>query len=158
MMQIFTEAEIRENYARWERENPTHPLVRATRPVETANVDNLLDLDGDRYLEFAGRRYRVPPVPFRAGVELQAIGAALERLKAADNTPKNRLEYREACERLARVCWSLVRPTGWRRLLRRLLPNPFARATEGELGVLHRFFSACRTTSSVRHLNRPLRA
>lgn len=105
-----------------------------------------------RALQYNGRLYAVPPVPFAAGLELQGLVVELNALQSEDWTEGVAVRLMEFCQSATRLFRRLVRPVGWyQRLVWRARRNPFRDASEGEIGQLLGFFFSCRTTSTVRH-------
>lgn len=110
-----------------------------------ANTQNTLALGDATHLEFHGRLYRVPPVPYRAGAQLQEL-MDLTRRAGRDWKARDQLNGRAA-----QLFFQLVRPVSrWRRLLWPAVGNPFRQASEEEIQELYLFFFACRTKSTVR--------
>lgn len=124
--------------------------VRANEP-EVKNLGPLQDLSRPLPLEFRGRTYLVPPVPFVFGVALVGLQERVRRLQDQPESPEMLAELESIMHEAVALFPSLALPTGWRRLFRRLLPNPFRNASEFEVGELIGFFSGCRMRSGVRH-------
>lgn len=101
-----------------------------------------------------GQQYDVPPVPFRIGMQLNEMLQRLIGMKARAaelSEDRQREEIAALCREAIPLFRRCVRPRShWRRLLWPILPNPFADASEGEIGKLLAFLSACRMTSRVR--------
>lgn len=124
--------------------------IRASEP-EVRNLGPVQDLSGPLPLEFRGRTYLVPPVPFVFGVRLVGLQERVRKLQDQPESEEALDELRSILHEAVALFPSLVRPTGWRRLFGRVLPNPFRNASEFEIGELMGFFSGCRMRSSVRH-------
>lgn len=117
------------------------------RGPQTANAGTVLALAEAGAVFFRGVPWRVPPVSYRDGIRLQQLGDRLAALALAGAPDA---EQEAVITEMVIAFRGLVRPVGWRRLLGRLLPNPFRRASEAEVGQLLAFFTLCRTRSSVR--------
>lgn len=124
--------------------------ARADEP-EVRNLGPVQDLSRPLPLEFRGRTYLVPPVPFVFGVRLVGLQERVRRLQHQPDSPESLAELRAILEEAVEFFPGLARPTGWRRFFRRVLPNPFRSASEFEIGELIGFFSGCRMRSTVRH-------
>ena len=124
--------------------------ARANEP-EVRNLGPVQDLSRPLPLEFRGHTYLVPPVPFVFGVRLVGLQERVRRLQERPDSPEALGELRAILEDAVEIFPRLARPTGWRRLFRRVLPNPFRQASEFEIGELIGFFSGCRMRSRVRH-------
>ncbi|HEX2091819.1 MAG TPA: hypothetical protein VHG28_05420 [Longimicrobiaceae bacterium] len=124
--------------------------ARASEP-EVRNLGPVLDLSRPLPLEFRGYTYLVPPVPFVFGVRLVGLQERVRRLQDRPDSPESLDELQAILEEAVELFPRLARPTGWRRLFRRVLPNPFRSASEFEIGELIGFFSGCRMRSRVRH-------
>jgi hypothetical protein len=122
--------------------------LRASQP-EVRNLSATGALFGSDTLEYRGRRYEVPPVPFALGVALLELQERAGRLQGDVADPA--AELGAILTGAVEIFPRLVRPTGWRRLVWPLLPNPFRAASEYEVGELIGFFSGCRMRSRVRH-------
>lgn len=113
-------------------------------------ADSADDPDVDVFL-FRGVRYRARPLSYVEGAHLSALRLRLTRLQSAPDTMDRVLELRDLVERAATLFYRWSRPVlRTHRLLYRLLPNPFTRMTEHDMGRLLAFFSMCRMRSSVR--------
>lgn len=121
------------------------PAPKLKPQPEPLNVQPTLELGGSMELTFRGVSYIVPPVPFKAGIELSALWTRLENLDGKDPG-----ELAEILTRLVKLFRTLVRPRGMlRRLFWRFTRNPFASASPREVGQLVGFFSVCRALSGV---------
>lgn len=123
---------------------------RASEP-EVRNLGAVQDLSRPLPLEFRGRTYLVPPVPFVFGVRLVGLQERVRRLQDRPDSPESLDELRAILEEAVEIFPRLAYPAGWRRLFWRIAPNPFRRASEFEIGELIGFFSGCRMMSRVRH-------
>jgi hypothetical protein len=121
------------------------------REPANRNLGPVLDLSRPLPLEFRGQTYLVPPVPYAVGVALVGLQERVRRLQGQPESEETLTELRDILHDAVALFPSLVRPTGWRRLFRRVLPNPFRKASEFEIGELIGFFSGCRMRSGVRH-------
>jgi hypothetical protein len=124
--------------------------LRASQP-ELRNLEPAAELFGEAVLEYRGRRFRVPPVPFAFGVALVGLQERIRRMQDAPEGADTLAELHAVLREAVALFPRLVRHTGWRRPLGRLLPNPFRAASEFEVGELLGFFSGCRMMSRVRH-------
>lgn len=116
-----------------------------THQKNTALASNL---NAKAVLDYDGRRYDVPPVPYPEGIQLQKLLIDLEIAEKSDEQGFEEMQalYSEAVTLFHR----LVRPRFWlRRLLWRWMGNPFETASEGDIARLIGFFSACRMRSYV---------
>ena len=152
-----SEAEIR---AAWDAYNREQGIAEegTTPPPAQRNVREVLDLGTTLYVSFRGRAYGVPPLPWREGQRLVAAYGEALRLPALIS-PAERETYTRVMGEITDTLWRNTRPVGWFwRALKRLglLRNPFAAASDAELGELLDFFLASRTkhTGSVRALDR----
>lgn len=102
------------------------------------NMDAARSMDRPREYTHRGVRYTVPPISYEAGLDLASV---VTRLMAGGGHEEMLRTYRDA----VRLAGSLMRPTGWRRLVRPILRNPFALATEAEMGRVLDFLWTCRT-------------
>jgi len=130
----LTVEEIKGRWARVRRP-AARPAEPAPRPL---NLTNVLDLGNLVFFTFRGRAYGIPPLAWAQGEELLDAWMRARELGAIDSREKV-APYFRAIERLQALLWKATRPTGpVRRLLRffHLHPNPFRRATEGEIAEL----------------------
>ena len=112
---------------------------------EVLNTGAVVGLDGVRVLEYRGRRYAVPPVPYTAGLKLQQIVRTFERL--ANDPNASEADALATANEAVGLFASLVR----RPWYARFLPNPFRRASDAEVGQLLHFFWMCRMSTGVRN-------
>jgi hypothetical protein len=131
-------------------------VQRALREEAAQSVGQVKNLDALRALSvsgvfhFRGQKYTAAPIGYDDGAELQRIMLEAYAKRNAETTAETVEEARGVCSRLAVIYRRASRPSSrWRRMLRWVLPNPFRSMTETEAGTLLRFFSACRTRSSV---------
>lgn len=118
------------------------------RPPELKNARAVDGLTLPDHLEFMGRLYAVPPVPYRAGVRLTELRSAIE-------ASEDDFETARLFDEAAALFKTLVVPESRiRRWLWRWWPNPFRYCSDTEVGHLLGFFSACRTKSRVRPVRR----
>lgn len=121
-----------------------------------ANVEAATTAHDPGWLEYRGRRYRVPPVPWRIALELRQLRILYDRtvtlhrdtLESEPEVLRELLGYVE--EILVTMARLVSRPWWWRLLHPRAPWNPFADAHEYEVATLLSFFSMCPTTSIVR--------
>ena len=124
--------------------------ARANTP-EVRNLGPAQDLSRPLPLEFRGRTYLVPPVPFVFGVALVGLQERVRRLQGLPEGADYLRELQAILDEAVETFPALVRPVGWRRLFWRFTPNPFRHASEFEIGELLGFFLGCRMRSRVRH-------
>jgi hypothetical protein len=123
---------------------------------EPVNRAFALALQGDAILRFRNRVFRVPPIPYPAGLRLQALHRRLKRVgdsSSADGESDASLrELHAVLDEAARLCWSLCKPVSFvDRLFMRWQSNPFLAASSiEEIGQIIGFFFECRTRSTVR--------
>lgn len=155
--------------------NGPQRVLRFKEPINIpANTSTVLGTTSVSVLEFRGAFYKVKPVGYRPGLQMQTVQfelaglvRALENLSelpsvmeldpvsageqaaATDELMEKLMEKMDEAAQLMKLnCKPLS-------LLQRLflwpLPshNPFSAASQAELGDLLSFFSACRTKSSV---------
>jgi len=111
-------------------------------------------------VEYRGVTYELGHVSVLDGLVLQEARIAIERADRAQTdldrlTPDVMRDYYAALRRVTELAPRYLIPTGRvRRMVWRLglVPNPFRRATESEVGQLLGFFLACPTRSRVRYL------
>ncbi len=114
-----------------------------------ANVDAIIALEATSELRYEGRRYRVPPVPYRAGIILQKRYMELQEIIGGAETEDSLRKLLTLCEQLLPLFKTLCVPVStWERLTWRWR-DPFANASQQDLGRLLGFFCACRMKSSV---------
>lgn len=130
--------------------------------VEARNVALATETDTTSYFDFDGTTYKVPPVPYNLGVQLQEIKLELDRLvvieKATDNlkdaTLPEKTRHLEAIllcyERAVDIFWKASHPLAWWKRRRHKTTNPFLGITsQQEVGELLGFFFMCRMKSRV---------
>lgn len=144
----------------------------AREPV-LMNAESVVTLHDTGYIElslrYRKRQFRVPPIPYRAGLQLLVLDRHLARLQAklADDERNNihdasslraLTELGDTLTEMVRIFYALVRPvTLWDRLTWRARANPFADAEPQEIKMLRDFFCAARTRCRV-NLTTPIRA
>lgn len=115
-------------------------------------------------LRFRARRFRVPPVPYREGLQLLFLDRHIswcwaevarwrqQNVPITDDRVKPVLrELERALTELVDLYWQLIRPLTWvDRLFWRWRENPFAHVTHGEVEALKDFFSAARRMCPLR--------
>ncbi len=126
------EALAHEEYVR-QFPGPVHP-----EPPASVNAEAATNVDGPVTFAFRGKQYVLPRVPFEEGVTLHELQFRIAR-------PESTEDYRGACREAVAIMGRLARRRGWRGRLRWLLPNPFRRASEGEISEVLDFFWLCRT-------------
>ena len=126
------------------------------REPEYKNAGTVVSMDRPARFDYNGRTYEVPPVPFAAALEMQRLTALMRTIDtqtALDGAGV--LERVRVLGALSALLWSLCRPVGLRRYLRRFLPNPFRKMSLAEAGQLVGFIYQHRTTSRVRFPSTP---
>jgi hypothetical protein len=117
--------------------------------VEVANVSTVRQMYDITRLDYRGRTFHVPPVPYREGLELQRIRVAIERLGGKGDTPESLSEFGDLYAEAVTLFGRLVRRPSW---LVRWIPfrrSPFRNATFIEVAQMLGFFCACRMRSGV---------
>lgn len=141
-----------------ERIAETQAILRAQLRVATPssvvrNATLAADLDVTTTLVYRRRLYKVPPVSFRVGIELQEIAARLDELTNVPETDESLTELLAMFQDAVALFHRCIVPSTFiGRLFWRRRSNPFYNATSGEVAELLGFFSQCRTRSSVRVL------
>ena len=121
------------------------------------NAAEARTVDAPTYFVFRGVVFRADPLPYEDGLALHEILLSLPRPSAdqagaKEDAPKAATpeEMRERYRAATRLYGRLAAPArGWRRWLRRVLPNPFRHATETEIWSLLDFFWTCRTGQNI---------
>jgi hypothetical protein len=132
--------------------------------LRARNVESILSLGSTEFVEFRGRAYGVPPVPWKVGQALNdARLAAIDALEILrfDSTDRDATAaYYPAIRRIPSLLWANCYTTGRiARILKRtpflryLLRNPFDDASDGELLEYADFFLARRMRSGVLSLS-----
>jgi hypothetical protein len=119
-------------------------------PPRPLNLAHVLDLGNTVFFYFQGRAYGIPPLPWQQGEAILDAWLEARELGQIDSREKAGPYFR-VIARLQKLLWKNCRPVGrFRRLLKRLglHPNPFRRATEGELAELAVFILGLRMRSS----------
>lgn len=122
------------------------------------NLEPILSLGSVEFLEFRGRAYGVPPVPWKVGQRLNAARVAaidaLEILKVDATDTDATTSYYEAIRKIPALLWANCYPASkidriWKRtpFLRYLQRNPFLDASDGELLENADFFLSRRMKS-----------
>lgn len=123
------------------------------KPAEHSlqNVDAAMALDQTSVVRYRGRGYRVPPVPYDQGLQLQRLHLELLAL-TKDEAPETAEQLEQVLvilQDLLPLFKQLCRPTALFERLTWRWRRPFDDASQSELGELLGFFSACRTKSTV---------
>ena len=134
--------------------------IRAPQ-AEARNVALATEIDADSYFEFRGTNYKVPPLSYKLGVQLQEIQFFLESLVRKEQFTKDlqdldldgqivhlqqlQLAYEQAIALFQKCCYPLA---FWKRR-RHKRQNPFLTCTSQEIAELLSFFSMCRMRSRV---------
>lgn len=137
----------------------------AAREPWLANLEAATTQHDDGELRFRGRRYRIPPVPYRNGLQIHVLDRLVawcfRELGKLEKEGKTALDdalgrwlaeqLAKSYEALAGEYWAVVKPVGlWHRLTWRWRGNPFLDATEQEIKELAQLFLAARTICRVR--------
>lgn len=119
---------------------------RPPRPLNTAGVVWLVD---PMRVPFRGRMYEIPPLPYKAGIQVMQVQDQLAALRSEGG--EDRLARLEKwASDAAALIYANVKPQRgrWRWSLR-LHRNPFRKANFRELGELLGFLLRSQTTTSV---------
>lgn len=123
-------------------------------PVLPVNADVAKAMSASRVFRFRGRRYIIRPTPFNDGLDMKIISISVaEEAKHIEYSKLSIEEYRKHLAAMADAAWRVMVPVSPTARLRKrlgLMRNPLRTASEGDLMVLTDFFSALRTSSSVR--------
>lgn len=126
------------------------PAVAPARP-KAQNFDPVLAFGDIEAFLFRGRAYGVPPLPYKAGLELLELWTEAAEL-GSNMSHAVAQRYGAIIRRIAALLWKHTRTIGTgRRMLRRLglVRNPFAEATEAELvDLAARFLARRRHTTT----------
>jgi hypothetical protein len=128
---------------RW-RDHRVRKVAASRRKHErrVRGLDLVLSLEEGRSIEFRGRQYGVPPVPWAVALDVLAVQERFTAL-AASTSPAN-AEWARCYKDVARLFKRAVRPVGWlRRLLWPLTPSPLRNAAPVEVGKALGFFCVC---------------
>ena len=132
-LQPLTRDEMKARWARVQRPRP-----KPTPPPRPLNLSQVLDLGNTVFFTFRGRAYGIPPLAWRQGEAI--LDAWLEAREMGDLDHREKTgPYFRIIARLQKLLWKNCRPVGRiRRFLKwiGLHPNPFRKATEGELAEL----------------------
>lgn len=118
---------------------------------EQANTDTAAGLTQNLVLTFRGHLYKVPPIPYRVGVQLERVRLQMSECEDQDDTVANLNQFEAMLDGLIPLFKMLVMPVdliqriGWR-----WRKNPFADASAVDVMTLLHFFLLCRTKSSVK--------
>lgn len=135
-------AVMAERHARARAAEGTGGEAQAPRFGNLATLD-----DTGTPLEFRGRRFTVPPVPWDSAMRIMEAERTIVAAASGHGGPT---ELRGAFATLFREFHRGARPAGWRRFVPRWLRrNPFRHATQAELGEVAAVFSIARTISTV---------
>lgn len=104
-------------------------------------MDLVFRLDDGRKLEFRGRHYGVPPVPWKGGLRALALQEQLNALMGRKDTDLP--EWYALCASVALLFNRLTSGNILRRLLWRWWPSPFRKATISEVVQALSFFCMC---------------
>lgn len=127
------------------------------------NMGLVLRLDDGRSLEFRGRHYGVPPVPWWAAARILQAQRDLEALNSKKLPPAEALaethrifsEITDVAKDVVRPSWRMAKDSRFRRWLWNKLPNPFADLPPAEVGNLLGFFSKFLEMDAVETLTSP---
>lgn len=118
---------------------------------EIGNVGLASDLAGPAYLTYRTFRYRVPPVPYQLGIELEEIRLKIDIATSDEPSVEQNRQLGELYTRAVALFPKLVKPTfGVQRLLWRWASNPFQTASPLDVATLIYFFCSCRMRSDLR--------
>jgi len=130
-------------------EPPEPTLLNADAATQAHDLGYIL-----LFLKYRARHFRVPPVPYRAGLQLMVLDRQIARLRRRlKEEPENveaLVEMEAAMTATADLWWGLVEPVGWfDRLTWRWRENPFLGMEAREFMELRGFFFAARTRCRV---------
>ncbi len=108
-----------------------------------ANVDVTTTLHDDGELIYRGRRFRVPPIPYRQGVRLQALDLEWRTLGAHEPTPDVLAAIQHVVAAMLTLFAGLVARRWWQ------ARAPFVDAELEEIRDLRDFFWQAQTRSRV---------
>lgn len=144
-MQVVSRKEIDRRWTEWRVRQ-----VEASRRKHEARVkglDLVLRLDDGRKLEFRGRHYGVPPVPWPVAMEILRVQERFDAIRAS-KTP-DITEWARVLKDIAKLFKKVAHPEGegFRGRVARVLwpftPSPIIGATFVEVGKAIGFFSMC---------------
>lgn len=150
-MKIISRAQAEKNWASYREKRVQR--ARQKHENRVRGLDLVLRLDDGRKLEFRGRHYGVPPVPWPVALR---VSAALDRFQALQSKQIAKLSAEEKADTLAeftalfreiaRIFKKAAFPEGRiRRLLWPLAPSPINNAPPSEVVKALAFFSVCQT-------------
>ncbi len=131
------------------------------------NLGLVLRLDDGRALEFKGRAFGVPPVPWHAAARILQAQEDLNALRPKPGAPKpdpaaalaetHRIfsEIIDVAKEIVRPSWRMKKDSRFRRWLWSKLPNPFADLPPAEVGNLLGFFLKFLEMDAVESLTTP---
>jgi hypothetical protein len=143
----------------------TQRILRAemmVRRPELANIGPAAATHDTGWVEYRSRRYRVPPIPYRLGLVLEALGEAIRRVTPNDEATASPDQYAALLDLIRDLLLTMarcVRPRWWpagrwaTRLWHALTWErwrPFDDAEADEVAALLGFFAERRTSSPVR--------
>lgn len=118
---------------------------------ELGNVGLAADMLGPAYIRYGRYRYRVDPISYPLGIELEEIKLKLDELADLPPTHENNMALLETFDRAVQLFPKVVKPMfGFQKLLWRFTSNPFRGASASDIFQLLYFFCSCRTRSVVR--------
>lgn len=143
----------------------TQRIEKARRKHENRirNIGLVLRLEGGRKIEFRGRHYGVPPVPWWAAALFLQAQEDLNALRTSKLPPAEALaetdrifsEIIRVAKECVRPSWRMTQDSPLRRWLWQKLPNPFADLPPAEVGNLLGFFSKFLELDAVESLTNP---
>jgi hypothetical protein len=115
-----------------------------------ANIELATTEHDDIVLAYRGRRFLVPPVPYKQGLWLLALEQELRRMHALQATKENILHTMHIVLEMVTIFHKLVRPlTLFDRIVWPWRANPFLHAEMQEIQALKSFFCTSRTNLTI---------
>lgn len=120
--------------------------------VEIANTGTAAGLNDQLVLGFRGHLYRVPPIPYKIGIQLERLRLGLEKEAELGEETDGAMDRLEALFKQAVPLFKeAVTPVApFRRIFWKHRKNPFLLASPTDIAAMLHFFSLCRTRSAVR--------
>lgn len=128
-------------------------LQQTPQPPRILNIEAAQNLDSAVRFMFRGQAYEALHVPHAHGIALAEIHHVFADVADQREDVAQLQRLLVALKRAARIFYALSRPVlPHARFWYRVGPNPFERATEGEVVALLHFFSLGRMRTSVARL------
>lgn len=129
--------------------------------AEPRNVAIAAEINADSYFMFGRTRYKVPPLGYKLGVQLQELQLTIENLAQTEQeeaarqalTEQDKLAHlallSRCYEQAVNIFWQACHPAVWYKRWGHQRTNPFLGCTSQEIGELLGFFFMCRMKSRV---------